>query len=122
MVRITTTQEDAEKKSLTASELRRMASSLEHDPEKCAAVLRSDRIAAGARAALPLPLAGEGWGVSANETPPSGESPHPHRISDAMRPPPQAGEVKRTCWQDRSRFMRPQGAASANIRGRERSG
>src|SRR6266702_1421935 len=44
--------------------------------------------------ALPLPLAGEGWGglggwgggITAS---------HPHRI--AMRPPPQAGEVQRVC-------------------------
>jgi error-prone DNA polymerase len=53
--------------------------------------------------ALPLPLAGEGWGggVSASHTG-RVERVSPTRIAskDAMRPPPQAGEVK-TDWADR---------------------
>jgi error-prone DNA polymerase len=53
--------------------------------------------------ALPLPLAGEGWGggVSASHTA-RGERVSPTRIasSDAIRPPPQAGEVKED-WADR---------------------
>src|SRR6476646_7209739 len=47
--------------------------------------------------ALPLPLAGEGWGggVSAERLPKRREPP-----PDALRrPPPQAGEVEGTCGQ-----------------------
>ena len=54
------------------------------------------------RTVLPLPLAGEGWGggVSASRT--LGGERAPTRIAsfDAMRPPPQAGEV-RTDWAER---------------------
>ncbi|QOZ20204.1 hypothetical protein XI02_38195 [Bradyrhizobium sp. CCBAU 21365] len=45
--------------------------------------------------ALPLPLAGEGWGGGSLHESQCGESPHPYRIFDAIRPPPQAGEVQR---------------------------
>jgi error-prone DNA polymerase len=57
----------------------------------------------GEGTALPLPLAGEGWGggVSASHTV-RVERVSPTRIAscDAIRPPPQAGEVK-TDWADR---------------------
>ncbi|QOZ48213.1 hypothetical protein XH89_35595 [Bradyrhizobium sp. CCBAU 53340] len=49
--------------------------------------------------ALPLPLAGEGWGegVSALGHSPRGENPHPRTgrcfASPGARPLPQAGEV-----------------------------
>jgi hypothetical protein len=52
--------------------------------------------------ALPFPLAGEGWGagVAAIHTV-RVERVSPTRIAsfDAMRPPPQAGKVKRICGQ-----------------------
>jgi error-prone DNA polymerase len=62
--------------------------------------------------ALPLPLAGEGWGGGAAAS----HTAHVERVSptriascDAMRPPPQAGEVK-TDWAERivaARARRP---------------
>jgi error-prone DNA polymerase len=53
--------------------------------------------------ALPLPLAGEGWGGGASTIPTAQvDRASPTRIAsfDAMRPPPQAGEV-RTDWAER---------------------
>jgi error-prone DNA polymerase len=52
--------------------------------------------------ALPLPLAGEGWGggASASHTVQMERAPTRIASSDAMRPPPQAGEVKED-WADR---------------------
>ncbi len=52
---------------------------------------------------LPPPLAGEGWGGGLPHAKISVrmDFPHPHRIVDAMRPPPQAGEVEsrpREAW------------------------
>ena len=46
-------------------------------------------------AALPLPLAGEGWGGGASaENSSSGEASPTRRALRARRPPPQAGEVR----------------------------
>ena len=78
-------------------------------PAKRSQTLKHDGIRFGCcheGSALPLPLAGEGWGggVSTSRTV-CGESPHPDRIHDAIRPkselrssrPPHAGEVKCAC-------------------------
>src|SRR5207249_3912151 len=45
---------------------------------------------------LPLPLAGEGWGVGGAASPTARAERTPTRIAsfDAIRPPPQAGEAK----------------------------
>ena len=60
---------------------------------------------------LPLPLAGEGWGGGASAIHTLREERAPTRIAscDAIRPPPQAGEVK-TDWAERivaARTRRP---------------
>ena len=61
--------------------------------------------------ALPLPLAGEGWGggVAASHTARVERVPHPDRIFDAIAIAPEAGEVE-TDWADRivaARTRRP---------------
>jgi mono/diheme cytochrome c family protein len=60
-----------------------------------------------AQTALPLPLAGEGWGggVSARDTLRLERAPTRIASCDAMRPPPQAGEVKGVCGRSRTRFL-----------------
>ncbi len=63
--------------------------------------VRLDRLADDA--ALPLPLAGEGWGegVSAGETLRVERALTRIASGDAIRPPPQAGEVEANDWADR---------------------
>jgi error-prone DNA polymerase len=58
---------------------------------------------------LPLPLAGEGWGGGVSASPVAERAPTRIASFDAMRPPPQAGEV-RTNWAERivaARTRRP---------------
>ena len=62
--------------------------------------------------ALPLPLAEEGWGggVSASHTVRGERAPTRIASVDAMRPPPQAGEVRAEDWAERivaARARRP---------------
>ena len=47
--------------------------------------------------ALPLPLAGEGWGGGAAASHHVERAPTRIASFDAIRPPPQAGEVQRVC-------------------------
>ncbi|MGV7214558.1 error-prone DNA polymerase [Bradyrhizobium sp. UFLA05-112] len=75
---------------------------LDEDEERLKQIQSSFREANHNGTALPLPLAGEGWGggVSAIDDPQEERALTRITSNDAIRPPPQAGEVKED-WADR---------------------
>jgi error-prone DNA polymerase len=82
------------------------------DEERLKQIQLSFRNANHEGTALPLQLAGEGWGggASASQTVRVERAPTRIASNDAIRPPPQAGEVREEDWADRiiaARARRP---------------